>query len=425
MAKKRKVIKRVYESGRETTLLTPRTPLPARKLSKPQVFSGIEDKPPRDFKSPPQSGPSEHKDKEHSKAQTAILESVPRKQLFDGYELPSHYGSSRLVLLTKDPFWIHAYWEVSPQDLEALRARLPWEADTARMVLRMYDVTLVDFTGSNANHYFDIEVGSHTSSWYVNLWSANVSYVGEIGLRTSQGNFFPLMRSNCVHTPRQGYSERTEQIWMKVTDDGVKSSHVVSTFKAPKRVEGATASYTPAKKRTIYINEEDIRRYYSKLSPLLRDVLSVRMDKLYRSYGGKYVFILEGESDEERKRLFSRIPKAYLIKRIVLGASENLVLLGASEQLMQGASEFIHEGFRKRKFFFELATELIVYGRTEPDAELYLGDKKIALRGDGTFSLRFMLPDGKLPLEFKAISFDKEETKQINTYVERTTNYGK
>ncbi|MCX5687566.1 MAG: Rho termination protein, partial [Candidatus Omnitrophica bacterium] len=58
---------------------------------------------------------------------------------------------------------------------------------------------------------------------------------------------------------------------------------------------------------------------------------------------------------------------------------------------------------------------------TEPDAEVRLGDKKVDLRPDGTFSMRFALPDGKINLPFAATSSDKVETRKITTNVERTT----
>jgi len=91
---------------------------------------------------------------------------------------------------------------------------------------------------------------------------------------------------------------------------------------------------------------------------------------------------------------------------------------GASEILSSGASER-HQGAKARKFFFELWTELIVYGRTEPDAMVKHGDKVVTLRPDGTFTMRFALPDGNIPLDFTATSNDKVETRRIATAVER------
>jgi hypothetical protein len=102
-------------------------------------------------------------------------------------------------------------------------------------------------------------------------------------------------------------------------------------------------------------------------------------------------------------------------------SSESLV---ASESLLKGSEsrgDLLTARMKRRDFFFELNTELIVYGRTEPDAEVWLGTRKITLNPDGTFSMRFGLPDGHVPLEFTAISADKIEKRGIFTYVDRNT----
>jgi len=98
---------------------------------------------------------------------------------------------------------------------------------------------------------------------------------------------------------------------------------------------------------------------------------------------------------------------------------------GASENLMSaqtgGGSEV---RLAKRKFFFEIWTELLVYGRTESDAVVKLNEKGVKLNPDGTFSLRYALPDGEIPLKFIAQSSDGVEQRHINTRVEREKTVG-
>jgi hypothetical protein len=77
---------------------------------------------------------------------------------------------------------------------------------------------------------------------------------------------------------------------------------------------------------------------------------------------------------------------------------------------------------RQSDFFLEVATELILYGRTKPDAHVTLAGKPVALRPDGTFSVRFHLPDGALHLPVVAVSSDKEHTRQITTNVNKNTH---
>jgi uncharacterized protein len=50
--------------------------------------------------------------------------------------------------------------------------------------------------------------------------------------------------------------------------------------------------------------------------------------------------------------------------------------------------------------------------------------KPISLRRDGTFSLRFALPDGRQVIPLKAVSADKVEERTITPTVSRETKVG-
>lgn len=76
---------------------------------------------------------------------------------------------------------------------------------------------------------------------------------------------------------------------------------------------------------------------------------------------------------------------------------------------------------KQRKFWLVVDCELIVYGATEPDAKVTVQDKEIKLRPDGTFSLRFALPDGEQVIPVKAVSSDKIEERTITPIVSRQT----
>jgi len=413
LAKKQKVVKRLYESGREITFSSSKKKkavvLRKKKLAKTSKLLKV----PTAIKRP-----------------KAIVYKEP---FIDSYDLPLSYGETYLSLMSKDPKWIYAYWEINPEDLVTLKDRISdQDIGTSCAVLRIYDVTLIDFNGSNAHSYFDIDVGKLSGNWYINIWADDISYLGEIGLRAPNGEFFPLGKSNSVHVPRKAYSGRSEQIWMKVADDAPQEAYVVASSE---RSQGPAQDAKPQpqipyhinynqstkKRRNIYITDDDIRRYYSVLSPLLKDIISSNLSRYYGRKTKKV--ILEGESEWERQDLLSRFPDHYFVKTIALGASDQMVILGQADNQAGslGASENIPS--KKRDFFFELNTEVIVYGRTEPDAEVWLGEKKVDLNSDGTFSMRFALPDGKVPLEFKAISNDKIETREIATYVDRYTCY--
>jgi hypothetical protein len=173
-----------------------------------------------------------------------------------------------------------------------------------------------------------------------------------------------------------------------------------------------------SRKRKIYLTEADLRAYYGKLSPLLRDIMFSRISrkKIYR-----YLYSSMSGSEWKDLLYFRRLHGKKYGRKVMTVASE-FSYLGGSENIQGGSSEFVQPA-KKRNFFFEIGAELIVYGRTEPDAEVKLGDKKIDLRPDGTFSVRLALPDGKIPLPFTATSKDKIDTKKITTEVERKTSH--
>ncbi|MFZ5832161.1 MAG: DUF4912 domain-containing protein, partial [Planctomycetota bacterium] len=78
-------------------------------------------------------------------------------------------------------------------------------------------------------------------------------------------------------------------------------------------------------------------------------------------------------------------------------------------------------GGRERPFSFEIDTELIVHGIAEPGARVTLRGEPIPLREDGTFAVRFKLPDRRHVLPVVASSVDGAEQRTIVLAVDRNT----
>jgi hypothetical protein len=88
---------------------------------------------------------------------------------------------------------------------------------------------------------------------------------------------------------------------------------------------------------------------------------------------------------------------------------------------ISSAASFYRKPEAKKKFWLVVNTELIVYGATEPDARVTVQGKEIDLRPDGTFSLRFALPDGKQVIPVEATSSDKTDKRRITPKVTKKT----
>ena len=74
-----------------------------------------------------------------------------------------------------------------------------------------------------------------------------------------------------------------------------------------------------------------------------------------------------------------------------------------------------------RPFWLVANCELIVYGSTEPTAKVTVQGLPVKLRDDGTFSLRFSLPDGQQVIPIEAVRDDGLEKRSITPTVERRT----
>jgi uncharacterized protein len=74
-----------------------------------------------------------------------------------------------------------------------------------------------------------------------------------------------------------------------------------------------------------------------------------------------------------------------------------------------------------REFHFEIDAELIVYGTTEPNAKVTLQGEPVQVRADGSFTVRFSLPDSRQIIPAVAASPDGVEERTIVLAVERNT----
>src|SRR3989338_1355737 len=87
-------------------------------------------------------------------------------------------------------------------------------AYSAKVVLRVYDVTDIIFNGNNAHKYFDIEIRGGARNWYIKVGESDRSFCVDMGFLTSYGTFFVIVRSNVVKTPRVGVSEIIDEDWL-------------------------------------------------------------------------------------------------------------------------------------------------------------------------------------------------------------------
>lgn len=245
-------------------------------------------------------------------------------------------------MMVRDPYWLHAHWELSRTTLGRAQAALGQEWHTARPILRLMDVTSEDTTSASERHVRDIDIHGGVNNWYIDVTAPPRSFRVDIGYVSKRGKFFVLARSNVVTTPRAGVSDMLDQTWATIQDQAQKIYHQ----------SGGNSATAPM---------DDLRDLF-----------------------------------EER------------LRRPLHGLS--LQTLGTGALPLLG-----------RPFHFEVDAELVVYGATEPNAHVTLQGEPVQLRKDGTFTVRFALPDARQIIPAVAASPDGVEERTIVLAVERNT----
>jgi hypothetical protein len=259
-------------------------------------------------------------------------------------DLPTGYGKDRIVVMVRDPYWLHSYWELTRHAVQRAEAALGQDWHGAKPILRLLDVSSQDTTSSTESTVRDIEIHGGCNNWYIDVANPPRSYRVDIGYLSPRGRFYVLARSNVVTTPRAGVSDVIDENWADID---------------PKKA-----------------------------------------DRIYAMSGG----FDPTASSLELKQLFE----------------ERLRRPMGSPAVTSFGSGAYPPG-KMRKFWFQLDAELIVYGATEPNARVTLQGEPVKLRSDGTFTMRFSLPDSRQIIPAVAASADGVEERTIILAVERNT----
>lgn len=269
----------------------------------------------------------------------------------------------RIVLLPRDPEWIFAYWDISDATRERLRTRIgekEWSGGAFAVRLRAVD------PGHGAS--LEIRVEGAARNWYIRLPEAGRTYRADLGFLSSSGRFVVLAGSNEVQTPPKALAPAD-----------VPMQEAPAVRKKEKKAKKEPAAYD----WEVLADDEGA-------------VAEAEAGRIWRTHvpgsgafsGGMPVPVSGG------------LPSSP----------------GARRGRPGEAGEEIEKGF-----WLRVGTELILYGATEPDAKVTVAGRPIRLRPDGTFTLRFALPDGVQELPVEATSADGDETRRITPVVIKET----
>ncbi len=251
-------------------------------------------------------------------------------------------AKDRLVCMVRDPYWLHAYWELSRKSIERAKVALGQHWHEARPVLRLFLVMREGATPATRKWIRDVDIHGGVNNWYIDVQDPPKSYQLEVGYLAGEGRFFCLGRSNVVTTPAATGGETFDKNWADVAKD---------------------------------------------------------FDRIFALSGG----YSEPQAHGELREVFE--------ERLQRPMGEP-----ATMHFGRGAGPAPREGFE-----FQVDAELIVHGVTHPEAHVTLRGEPVKLRSDGTFAVRFNLPDRRHVLPMTASSRDGAEQRTIVLAVDRNT----
>jgi hypothetical protein len=128
-------------------------------------------------------------------------------------------AKDRLVVMVRGPFWLHAYWELTPNGIVRAQAALGELWHAAKPVLRLIQVSAPGSSTASERVLRDIAIHGGVKNWYIDVVNPPETYRTEIGYLAANGRFFSLARSNTVTTPASGSSEQSDNHWSDVVEN--------------------------------------------------------------------------------------------------------------------------------------------------------------------------------------------------------------
>ncbi len=289
----------------------------------------------------------------------AVAPVVERRRTPSGppASLPVSYGTGRLMLMARDPRWLYAQWDASPGQVSRL-ASLP-KGTKAHLRIHVGDAKSKPIRSVPL-----VASASARCSWFVEVDRCDETYVAEVGYEDSTGTWISIVTSSSIRTPPASRSAQTTYSVATIHPEApiaVAISPVSADSAQGQRAESRAPLHAP-----------------SEMAATEMSVLGSGWPESVVSDAGS----LSSQSGAFGSGAFAAMPR--------MGPSSAGLAWKPSAE--------------SRGFWLAVNAELVIYGATEPTASLTVAGRPVALRPDGSFSLRFALPDGEYEMAVEAKS---------------------
>jgi hypothetical protein len=163
---------------------------------------------------------SAHAEKELRKD---LAQEAPKRKLTHHEPIPAAVkGQDRVILMVRDPYWLHAHWDISRATVDRAKAALVDQWHSVKPVLRLLKFDEVGTTDSAETVYRQIEIHGGVRNWYIDVDNPPSRFQLIMGYMTSNGRFYELVRSNTVSTPVPGSKDSFDDHWADIAKDAEK-----------------------------------------------------------------------------------------------------------------------------------------------------------------------------------------------------------
>ncbi|MDF5709436.1 MAG: DUF4912 domain-containing protein [Nostoc sp. S4] len=313
-------------------------------------------------------------------------------------DLPSGYGESRIVLLPRDPQWAYTYWDVPNEHKEELRRQ-----GGQQLALRIYDVTDINIDFQSPHSIQEYPADELAREWYLPVPVSDRDYTIDVGYRAVDGRWLVLARSAKVRIPPVYPSDWIEDVFITVDfQEDLREKTQYELVPPAQKAAAATANAVNG------VNGANGNPIYDQIFGLAESA----------------------EAQRVAGSLFGSMQQAPGLVRPEQAISSYVFPSGVGLWAVPTASGLTMSGVgfsasavpvRPRKFWLIADAELIVYGATEPDANVTIGGRPIKLNPDGTFRFQMSFQDGLIDYPIVAVAADGEQTRSIQMKFNRET----
>jgi uncharacterized protein len=360
-------------------------------------------------------------------------------------ELPEAYGTERIYLAARDPYCLFASWDLDSKQ----RARYNAASASGALTIRL--------RRGSADGAIHLEVHTQPNSRdrFIEVAKPDATFVAELGYHEKNtGLWRAISTSKPVTTPRDRVAALAAITTAQKEAPRIEDAPIIAPSPVPPPISEA-----PARREEILFAMQppptETPRWEAKQQPEpSRDRPAWSPPKQKPRWTApkpvpapkwspaKTRALDELISLEFRRGQQGSLEIEQLLRRRILrtveeeeqGAPSSLELgeFGGEEffeealglaQPAPSSAELAEQPPAKKGFWFKVNAELIIYGSTEPDAHVSIGRRPIRLREDGTFSYRFVLPDGAYELPVVAIAQDRHDGRAAELRFSRATRY--